>query len=66
VDANGRVVTQAGFPGEVEILGGTLTLANPGSLPLDRGLGPFCSAAIAVLVSFFCSRWFVENRRKTT
>ena len=66
VDANGRVVTQAGFPGEGEILGGTLTLANPGSLPLDRWLGPFCTAAIAVLVSFFCFRWFVENRRKTT
>ena len=51
VDARGRVVAAAGFPGQEAILSGTLDLAGRPSLPWDRGLAPACVALIGLLAA---------------
>jgi apolipoprotein N-acyltransferase len=57
VDSSGHVTASASFPGENETLVGDLTLANSGSLPLDRWLGPFASGLTGIVViSFFVRR----------
>jgi apolipoprotein N-acyltransferase len=40
LDAEGRILAQAGYPGPGELLGGTLQLAGPGRIPPDAWLGP--------------------------
>jgi apolipoprotein N-acyltransferase len=50
VDSSGRVVATAGFPGEGEALVADVTLAEPGSLPLDRWLAPLASALTGLVV----------------
>jgi apolipoprotein N-acyltransferase len=54
VDSSGRITAQAGFPGAGEVIGGRLTLAKPGSLPLDRWLAPF-----AVMVTALVAAWLL-------
>jgi apolipoprotein N-acyltransferase len=55
VSPNGRVLAEAPFPGQGEILGGTLPLNAGPRLPLDRWLAPGCVgitalALVAILV----------------
>ena len=59
-DRHGRVLASAGFPGQEEILGGTLTIANAGRLPLDHWLAP-----LATIAAFLFSIWaFVQSRKQ--
>ena len=60
-DRHGRVLASAGFPGQEEILGGTLTIANAGRLPLDHWLAPL--ATIATLLFTIWS--FIQSKKST-
>jgi apolipoprotein N-acyltransferase len=53
-DRDGRVLASLGFPGQGEIIGGTMVLADPGRLPWDSVL-----AQLAALVTFFFLAWSV-------
>src|SRR5207248_966492 len=50
VDRHGRTLSSAPFPGQNEIIRGTLTLQNPGSLPPDRWLAPLSSVLVLLLI----------------
>lgn len=52
IDCNGRVTDAAPFPGERAVVTGTLELAGPGRLPLDRVLGPFSVGGVGLLMSW--------------
>lgn len=49
-DHNGRVVGSAPFPGQQAIVAGTITLGEPGRLPIDRGLAPMCVGVVVLTV----------------
>ena len=51
-DRDGRVLASAGYPGQEEIIGGTLTIDSPGRLPLDALLAP-----LATLVTLLFAAW---------
>ncbi len=59
VERDGRVVASASFPGEGEIIVGTLRLAQPGTLPFDRVLAPACAGATGLLMAWlvFAALW---------
>jgi apolipoprotein N-acyltransferase len=57
-DCSGRVVATAGFPGQHEIIDGRLSLAAPGSLPLDRWLAPFATGVTGAVII-----WLLTVRR---
>jgi apolipoprotein N-acyltransferase len=50
VDASGRVLASAPFPGDGTIISSTLNLGKPGTLPLDRFLAPLAVAVDALLI----------------
>ncbi len=52
-DAEGRVRAQGRYPGQKDIVQGTLELAGPGSVPFDRWPGLF-SSAVSGLVLAWC------------
>ena len=59
VDKRGRVSASAPMPGDGEIIGGKLTLAKEGNLPVDRHLAPAASAVtplIGLLALVRCKR----------
>ena len=49
VDGFGRELAKAAFPGQAQIIAGRLMMGKPGSLPLDRRLGP-CATGVTGLV----------------
>jgi apolipoprotein N-acyltransferase len=49
VDRTGAELARAGFPGEGEIIQGTLELGKAASRPLDRWLAPICVWATAAI-----------------
>jgi apolipoprotein N-acyltransferase len=49
VDPHGKVLTQADFPGQGEIIAGSLQLGKP-RFPLDRSLAPICSALVLIFL----------------
>jgi apolipoprotein N-acyltransferase len=51
VDWDGKVIAQAPFPGNVEILSAKLRLPMHGSLPLDRYLEPLCVSITAIVTA---------------
>jgi apolipoprotein N-acyltransferase len=59
VDRRGRVTTEAPMDADVRIFAGTIRMAAPGSLPIDRWLAPACSAATAAAVLLLAGqiRW---------
>jgi apolipoprotein N-acyltransferase len=57
VTGAGEVVASAPFPGQQATINGTLSLGKPGTLPLDRWLAPFATAATGALIV-----WFVLKR----
>ncbi len=65
VDRHGRVVAQASFPGEKEILFAQLPLSKAGSLPVDRILAPVSvGITLLTIVALVCVRW--ANRKRET
>jgi apolipoprotein N-acyltransferase len=52
VGRDGRVVTKTGFPGQGEMIFGSLGLSVPGRLPLDHWLGPICSGFAGLVLVF--------------
>jgi apolipoprotein N-acyltransferase len=50
VDAHGRFLAQAAYPGQRDILAAGFVLPKHGSLPLDRWLAPFCVFLVALLI----------------
>lgn len=59
IESNGRVGDAAPFPGAGAVVSGTLELAGPGRLPLDRWLGPLSVGVVGLLMSWLLvtSRW---------
>jgi acyl-[acyl-carrier-protein]-phospholipid O-acyltransferase/long-chain-fatty-acid--[acyl-carrier-protein] ligase len=53
-DRLGQIQASAGFPGQGEMVSGTLALAAHGSLPIDRWLAP-----AALLVTGLLAMWFL-------
>lgn len=51
-DRDGRVQASAGFPGQEEIIGGTLSIGGAGRLPFDALLAP-----LATLVTLLFAAW---------
>jgi apolipoprotein N-acyltransferase len=66
VDGNGKVMAQAGVPGQGQILSANLVPATAGSLPVDRWLGPICSGATALLLAWFCCARAFGRKRGVT
>ena len=58
VDKQGSIQATAPFPGQEASLAGTLMMAGPGHLPIDRFLGP-----AAVLLSALFPLWFWFARK---
>src|SRR3989442_11095215 len=56
-ERSGRVMATAPFPGQQRSLSGHVALARRGSLPLDRWLGPFCTALTGVVLVWFLFRY---------
>jgi apolipoprotein N-acyltransferase len=50
VEASGRVLASAAYPGQGAMISDGMRLTGPGRLPLDRWLAPGCCAATAVLL----------------
>ena len=50
IDADGRVLESAPFPGQEEIVGGNIELGPAGRLPLDSRVAPLCSVATAAFL----------------
>ena len=50
VAASGRIVASGSYPGQEATISGSVILAGPGDLPLDRWLAPACCAATALLI----------------
>jgi apolipoprotein N-acyltransferase len=61
-DANGKVLAQAGFPGQAQTIYGKLLLANPGSLPFDRWLAPISTAVTALVVLWWLAKATIDRR----
>jgi apolipoprotein N-acyltransferase len=56
VDRNGIERATAGFPGQKEILSGTMFLNQLGSLPIDRWLGPASVGISGLIILFLVAR----------
>src|SRR2546429_8581892 len=54
IDAHGRVLATAPFPGQGAIIEGRLELGRPGHLPLDHWLAPFSAFVTAAFIPL---RW---------
>src|ERR1035437_5964419 len=49
IEPNGRVVSSAAYPGIGEMEAGKIFMSGPGSVPIDRWLGPGCTVATGLL-----------------
>ena len=57
VDARGRTVARAPFPGDGAMLAGVLELGKPGHLPLDHWFAPAASMLTGLLAILLFSGW---------
>ncbi|HEX7862891.1 MAG TPA: nitrilase-related carbon-nitrogen hydrolase [Verrucomicrobiae bacterium] len=55
INSHGTVLAQTTFPGEAELLAGSLEIARPGKIPFDRWLAPFCSGIVAAIIIILAS-----------
>lgn len=55
-DHEGRVLASAGFPGQGEIIAGSLAMGRPGRLPWDSAIAP-----LATLIAFLFLVWCVAR-----
>jgi apolipoprotein N-acyltransferase len=62
VDASGRTIASAAFPGQEAIISGSVILAEPGRLPMDRWLAPGCCAVTAMLIFALCADRLVRRQ----
>jgi apolipoprotein N-acyltransferase len=65
VGRDGSVVASAGFPGEGEMIIGTIGLSVPGRLPLDHWLAPICSAITALVLLYLVIESALTRKTKT-
>jgi apolipoprotein N-acyltransferase len=59
VDRGGIERASAGFPGQKEMLSGTMFVNQPGSLPIDRRLAPAAVGASGLIILFLVARRFL-------
>ncbi len=59
IDRTGTEQAAGAFPGESQIIKGQMLLARPGTLPVDRWLGPLCSIGVGAFVT-----WLMVERRR--
>lgn len=62
VDRSGVEQASAGFPGQNEMLSGKMFINQPGSLPIDRWLGPASVGASGLTILFLMARHWVARR----
>jgi apolipoprotein N-acyltransferase len=62
VDREGVERASAGFPGQNEMLSGEIFINRPGSLPIDRWLGPASVGVSGLLVLFLIAQRLVARR----
>ena len=65
VGRDGRVVTHTGFPGQGEMMFGSLGLSVPGRLPLDHWLRPICSGFVGLVLVFVVAESFLTRKTKS-
>ncbi len=56
IDAQGRVTASAPFSGERAMIAGQLDVGEPGRLPLDHWLAPFCVDVTAAMLSWLSGK----------
>ena len=68
VDRSGAERASAGFPGQKEMLSGTLALWRYSSLPIDRWLGPASAGMSAMIILLVVGRsvYFGQRFRGST
>ena len=66
VERDGRVVADAPFPGEGEVIAGILAIRGPGLLPADRWLAPACLWITALLSAWLVLTAFRKQRLTST
>lgn len=64
-DRDGRVLASAGFPGQEEIMGGTLSIGSAGRLPFDALPAPLATLA-TLLFAAWCAVQSWKSRRVAT
>jgi apolipoprotein N-acyltransferase len=52
VDSSGYEHASAGFPGQKEMMSGTMLIGQPGALPVDRWVGPMAVAISGLIILF--------------
>lgn len=62
VDRSGVEQASAGFPGQNEMLSGKMFINQPGSLPIDRWLGPASVGVSGLIILFLMARHWVARR----
>jgi apolipoprotein N-acyltransferase len=65
VDASGRVSADTPVPGAEAMIAGTLSLAKPGSLPLDRIIAPLSVGITALVIVYPLIPAGVKPRKQT-
>ena len=63
VNADGVEIARAGFPGQREMISGTISLNHTGSRPWDRWFAPFNSVATGCLIIWLCVGKRLHNRQ---
>lgn len=63
VDSLGRVIATAEYPGQEQILAGTLRFSAAPRLPLDHWLAPACTLILCVFLIFWALRGLKEKIR---
>jgi apolipoprotein N-acyltransferase len=67
VDSTGRILAEAPFPGQEQILAGELRLSSKSRLPLDAWLAPGCALLLTAFLAFQAVRavynWTRHGRR---
>ena len=56
VDRDGIDRASAGFPGQNEMLSGKMSISQPGSIPIDRWLGPASVGVSGLIILFLVAR----------
>jgi len=62
VDRSGVEQASAGFTGQNEMLSGKMFINQPGSLPIDRWLGPASVGVSGLIILFLMARHWVARR----
>jgi len=66
IDAGGRVLVSADYPGQGEMIAGEIILTAQGHLPPDHWLAPFCTGVTGLLVAWMAAEWLTAKFRRKT